>query len=107
MDAKTALIFGVSGQDGAYLAEFLIGKGYKVHGTTRRRPGEPYLLWGQSSVGFSCEHPLENFQSIAVMRSPASNSAKAAADITHSPLSGNPRGRALLLYFQPFEDPPR
>jgi GDPmannose 4,6-dehydratase len=33
---KTALITGVTGQDGAYLAEFLIGKGYRVHGVKRR-----------------------------------------------------------------------
>ena len=33
---KTALITGVTGQDGSYLAEFLIGKGYDVHGTIRR-----------------------------------------------------------------------
>ncbi|MBQ5453781.1 MAG: GDP-mannose 4,6-dehydratase, partial [Bacteroidales bacterium] len=33
---KTALITGVTGQDGAYLAEFLIKKGYMVHGVKRR-----------------------------------------------------------------------
>lgn len=33
---KTALIIGVTGQDGSYLAEFLIGKGYIVHGVKRR-----------------------------------------------------------------------
>lgn len=32
---KTALISGVSGQDGAYLARLLLGKGYKVYGTSR------------------------------------------------------------------------
>lgn len=32
---KKALIFGVSGQDGAYLASFLLRKGYDVHGTSR------------------------------------------------------------------------
>jgi GDPmannose 4,6-dehydratase len=34
--AKRALITGVTGQDGAYLAEFLLGKGYEVHGLKRR-----------------------------------------------------------------------
>jgi GDPmannose 4,6-dehydratase len=34
--AKTALITGVTGQDGAYLAELLLGKGYIVHGIKRR-----------------------------------------------------------------------
>lgn len=33
---KKALITGVTGQDGSYLAEFLLGKGYDVHGTIRR-----------------------------------------------------------------------
>lgn len=33
---KTALITGVTGQDGAYLSEFLLNKGYKVHGIKRR-----------------------------------------------------------------------
>lgn len=33
---KKALITGITGQDGAYLAEFLIGKGYRVHGIKRR-----------------------------------------------------------------------
>jgi len=32
---KKALIIGISGQDGAYLAELLLGKGYEVHGTSR------------------------------------------------------------------------
>lgn len=33
---KKAIITGVTGQDGAYLAEFLLGKGYEVHGIKRR-----------------------------------------------------------------------
>ena len=34
--AKVALITGITGQDGAYLAEFLLNKGYEVHGIKRR-----------------------------------------------------------------------
>ena len=34
--SKVALITGITGQDGAYLAEFLLGKGYVVHGIKRR-----------------------------------------------------------------------
>src|SRR6202163_2564147 len=34
--AKIALITGITGQDGAYLAEFLLAKGYVVHGVKRR-----------------------------------------------------------------------
>src|SRR5436190_17137307 len=33
---KRALITGITGQDGSYLAEFLLSKGYKVFGTVRR-----------------------------------------------------------------------
>ena len=33
---KTALITGVTGQDGSYLSEFLLEKGYDVHGIIRR-----------------------------------------------------------------------
>ncbi len=36
MAEKVALIFGVTGQDGAYLAEYLLTKGYTVHGVKRR-----------------------------------------------------------------------
>ena len=33
---RRALITGITGQDGSYLAEFLIAKGYEVHGIIRR-----------------------------------------------------------------------
>ena len=36
MEKKVALITGITGQDGSYLAEFLLEKGYEVHGTIRR-----------------------------------------------------------------------
>ncbi len=35
-DKKTALITGVTGQDGSYLAERLLSKGYSLHGLVRR-----------------------------------------------------------------------
>ena len=33
---KKALVFGITGQDGAYLSKFLLKKGYIVHGVKRR-----------------------------------------------------------------------
>ncbi len=36
MTDKTALITGITGQDGSYLAELLLEKGYEVHGIIRR-----------------------------------------------------------------------
>lgn len=38
---KTALVTGITGQDGGYLAELLLNKGYKVHGLQRRVSSEP------------------------------------------------------------------
>jgi len=42
MAKKSALITGITGQDGSYLAEFLLGKGYKVYGLTRRTSTQNY-----------------------------------------------------------------
>ncbi len=39
---KTALITGITGQDGSYLAEFLLAKGYRVVGIVRRSSTTPY-----------------------------------------------------------------
>ena len=90
---KRAIITGVTGQDGSYLAELLAGKGYRVVGTSRcppathsggvelraldpvdfegmralvgeLAPDELYHLAGQSSVGFSFEEPRKSFESI-------------------------------------------
>ncbi len=42
MTQKTALITGITGQDGSYLAEFLLSKGYKVYGLVRRASAERF-----------------------------------------------------------------
>ena len=51
--AQVALITGVTGQDGSYLAEFLLKKGYEVHGMVRRtsvsRPDES-IICARASV---------------------------------------------------------
>ena len=39
---KTALITGITGQDGSFLAEFLLAKGYEVHGVVRRSSTQRY-----------------------------------------------------------------
>jgi GDPmannose 4,6-dehydratase len=39
---RRALITGIAGQDGSYLAELLLGEGYEVAGVVRRDPGQPY-----------------------------------------------------------------
>ncbi len=40
--SKTAFITGITGQDGSYLAEFLLSKGYQVHGLVRRASCDSY-----------------------------------------------------------------
>src|SRR2546429_6125066 len=40
--ARTALITGITGQDGSYLADLLLDKGYEVHGTVRRSSTEKF-----------------------------------------------------------------
>jgi GDPmannose 4,6-dehydratase len=42
MGARRALITGISGQDGSYLSELLLGKGYEVFGIVRGSPGASY-----------------------------------------------------------------
>ena len=44
---KKALITGITGQDGSYLSELLLSKGYKVHGVVRRvaLEDETHRLW--------------------------------------------------------------
>jgi GDPmannose 4,6-dehydratase len=42
VSARRALITGISGQDGSYLAELLLAKGYEVFGIVRGSPGAPY-----------------------------------------------------------------
>ena len=41
---KVALITGITGQDGSYLAEFLLEKGYMVHGIKRRTSTKILIL---------------------------------------------------------------
>ncbi len=48
---KSALITGISGQDGAYLAQLLLGKGYAVHGLMPRRSSD--TLWRLRELGIA------------------------------------------------------
>ncbi len=77
---KKALITGVTGQDGSFLAEFLLAKGYQVHGIVRRSstfntdrldsiyadPHEPnvrlYLHYGDVTDGSGLRHVIEAVQ---------------------------------------------
>ena len=50
---KNALITGITGQDGAYLAKFLLNKGYQVHGLNARRSSDN--LWRLRELGIETE----------------------------------------------------
>jgi GDPmannose 4,6-dehydratase len=52
--SKVAIVTGVTGQDGAYLAELLLGKGYTVYGTYRRTSSVNF--WRIEEVGVA-QHP--------------------------------------------------
>jgi GDPmannose 4,6-dehydratase len=54
---KTAVVTGITGQDGAYLAEILLAKGYKVHGTYRRTSSVNF--WRLDEVGITGHPDLE------------------------------------------------
>ena len=47
--AKAALVTGITGQDGAYLAQWLLGKGYAVYGLIARRGSD--TLWRLRELG--------------------------------------------------------
>ena len=56
---KTALITGITGQDGAYLAEFLLKKGYEVHGLRRRTSS-----FNTSRIDHLIKHPYESLDGL-------------------------------------------
>ncbi len=55
---KNALITGITGQDGAYLAQLLLGKGYRVHGLIARRGSD--ALWRLRELGIEGRVELVN-----------------------------------------------
>ena len=55
--SKTAVVTGVTGQDGAYLAELLLAKGYKVYGTYRRTSSVNF--WRIEDLGIQAHPNLE------------------------------------------------
>ena len=58
MSSKNALITGITGQDGAYLAQLLLGKGYRVYGLMARRGSD--TLWRLRELGIEERVELVN-----------------------------------------------
>ena len=57
---KTAIVTGISGQDGAYLSKYLLEKGYKVIGAERRNASGQ--LWRLNKLGILNEIEFDNFE---------------------------------------------
>jgi GDP-D-mannose dehydratase len=59
ISSRTAIITGITGQDGSYLAELLLEKGYKVHGLSRKAADfprlHPALAGGEVFSSFPCK----------------------------------------------------
>ena len=98
MDSKKALITGITGQDGSYLAEFLLANGYEVHGIIRRAstfntdridhlykdPHEPdarlFLHYGDLTDGTGLRRILEKVQPDEIYNLGAQSHVKVSFD---------------------------
>jgi GDPmannose 4,6-dehydratase len=97
MEAKTALITGITGQDGSYLAEFLLSKGYVVHGLIRRaslfntdridhlyvdshQSGQFFLHYGDLSDGGGIRSVLDEVQPDEIYNLGAQSHVKVSFD---------------------------
>jgi GDPmannose 4,6-dehydratase len=88
----TALITGITGQDGSYLTEFLLGKGYKVHGLIRRSSTDnltrlcgiidpDFLHFGDLSDGRSLSRTLDEVQPNEIYNLGAMSHVKVSFDV--------------------------
>jgi GDPmannose 4,6-dehydratase len=68
--ARKALVTGVTGQDGSYLAEFLLGKGYEVHGMVRRASTENFERIGRlyDRIGIHHADLLDQLSIITILQ---------------------------------------
>jgi GDPmannose 4,6-dehydratase len=83
--ARRALITGITGQDGSYLAEFLLEKGYEVYGVVRRSSTEKFER---------IAHIKDRVTLIQADLADQVSMIEAVA--THSPARGVQPGRAVL-----------
>lgn len=92
MTQKKALITGITGQDGSYLAELLLDKGYEVHGTLRRSSSintgridhifdRLQLHYGDLTDGSSLGHLLSSIKPVEVYNLSAQSHVKVSFEI--------------------------
>ena len=99
LSGKTALITGVTGQDGAYLAEFLLGKGYRVIPVNPGQTGKEIL--GQPVVGRLADI-VEPIDMVDVFRA-----ADALPSVVEEVLALNPDGVPVARMRRPNRWRPR
>ena len=117
---KRALITGITGQDGSYLAELLIGKGYQVHGVIRRassfntaridhlyqdqHEGEPHLVlhYGDLTDGTGLRKILEKVRPVEIYNLAAQSHVKVSFDAPE--YSGDVVAMGSLRLFEAVRD---
>lgn len=106
---KKALITGITGQDGSYLAEFLIQKGYEVHGVTRRTstpntsrvdhiPQEKLVLhYGDMGDSGSMHELIQTIKPDEVYNLAAQSHVKVSFEVPEQTADANAMGYLRLL----------
>ena len=112
---KKALITGITGQDGAYLAQLLLEKSYEVHGVKRRTSlvntsridpiyhdahvqGEPfYLHYGDMTDGLSLTRLIQSIQPDEIYNLAAMSHVKVSFDLPQYSMDVNASGTTCLL----------
>ena len=107
---KTALITGVTGQDGSYLAEFLLEKGYAVHGIVRRTSTERRdridhlegregftLHYGDMTDSLSLIHIIQEVQPVEIYNLAAQSHVQVSFDVPEYTADADAVGTLRLL----------
>ncbi len=101
---KKALITGITGQDGSYLAEFLLGKGYEVHGIIRRsstfntgRPRAVNLHYGDMTDSSSLIRIIGEIRPDEIYNLAAQSHVKVSFDVPEYTAEADAIGTLRLL----------
>ena len=99
---RSALVTGVTGQDGAYLARLLLGKGYRVVGAVRRSSMPNFARLAEFGIVGDIEFvdfelmDATNYRSILEKAAPT-NSTTSRHRVTSAPRSHSPSTRAIAM----------
>ena len=107
-EPKKALITGITGQDGSYLAEFLLDKGYEVHGIKRRASSLnteriDHLYRDPHEIAKDSKHETENGSQDSSL-STQDSALSTEKSTQHSALSTEKKRGALFLHYGDLSD---